>query len=121
MQTVYLENQGQKGFALHQLPIEAQYAPVYGITSLDANHDGKKDLLLAGNNAWTRIKFGRYEANHGVLLYGDEKNDFTYVPQVKSGLNIKGDVRSIAKVKSGNKEQIIVGINNSAALSLMVK
>ncbi|MDN3657312.1 VCBS repeat-containing protein [Ferruginibacter paludis] len=121
MQTVYLENQGQKGFALHQLPIEAQYAPVYGITSLDANHDGKKDLLLAGNNAWTRIKFGRYEANHGVLLYGDGKNDFTYVPQVKSGLNIKGDVRSIVKIKSGNKEQIIVGINNSAALSLMVK
>jgi hypothetical protein len=121
MQTAYLENQGQKGFALHQLPIEAQYAPVYGITSLDANHDGKKDLLLAGNNAWTRIKFGRYEANHGVLLYGDGKNNFTYVPQFKSGLNIKGDVRSISKVKSGDKEQIIVGINNSAALSLMLK
>jgi hypothetical protein len=121
MQTVYLENQGDKGFAMHQLPLEAQYAPVFGITALDANHDGKQDLLLAGNNAWTRIKFGRYEANHGVLLYGDGKNNFIYVPQYKSGLNIKGDVRSLVKVKSRNKEQIIVGINNSAALSLMVK
>ncbi len=121
MQTVYLENQGDKGFAMHQLPLEAQYAPVFGITALDANHDGKQDLLLAGNNAWTRIKFGRYEANHGVLLYGDGKNNFIYIPQYKSGLNIKGDVRSLVKVKSRNKEQIIVGINNSAALSLMVK
>ena len=122
MQTIYLENQGNKGFVLHQLPIEAQYAPVYGITAVDANHDGRQDLLLCGNNAWTRIKYGRYEANHGVLLLGDGKNNFTYVPQFKSGLNIKGDVRSLIKVAGSNKkEQIIAGINNAAAVSLMVK
>ena len=60
METVYLENKGKKGFTLKKLPVEAQYAPVYAITATDVNHDGKTDLILAGNNSWTRIKFGRY-------------------------------------------------------------
>ena len=121
MQTVYLENQGNKGFLLHKLPLEAQYAPIYGITSIDANHDGKKDLLLCGDNTWTRIKFGRYTANHGVLLLGDGKGNFSYVPQFKSGLKIRGNVRSVAAVKDKDKVQIVVGINNAKALSLHVK
>ena len=45
MQTIYLENNGELGFKKHNLPIEAQYSPVYGIVSLDADHDGHKDLL----------------------------------------------------------------------------
>src|SRR5207237_7504794 len=95
MQTVYLQNEGEKGFIVHPLPMEAQYAPVYAITGLDANHDGKTDILLAGNNTWTRIKFGRYMANHGVLLLNDGKGGFTYVPQSQSGLDIRDNVRSL--------------------------
>jgi hypothetical protein len=121
MQTVYLENQGSKGFLMHKLPLEAQYSPVYGITSVDANHDGKKDLLLCGNNTWTRIKFGRYSANHGVLLLGDGKGNFSYVPQYKSGLKIRGNVRSVVSVKNKDKVRIVVGINNSKALLLHLK
>jgi hypothetical protein len=121
MQTMYLENQGSRGFLMHKLPLEAQYSPVYGITSVDANHDGKKDLVLCGNNTWTRIKFGRYSANHGILLLGDGKGNFSYVPQYKSGLKIRGNVRSVASVKNKDKVQIIVGINNSKALLLHLK
>ena len=121
METIYLENQGDKGFILHHLPIEAQYAPVYAITSIDINQDGKKDLLLAGNNTWTRIKYGRYSANHGVVLSGDGKGNFTYLPQSKSGLKLRGNVRSIIKVKNKIDEQIIVGLNDQPALSLHIK
>jgi hypothetical protein len=105
---------------LHALPQEAQYAPVYGIVSIDANHDGKKDILLAGNNTWTRIKFGRYSANHGVLLLGDGKGNFTYAPQTESGLKIRGNVRSLQVVK-GKKERIIAGINDTNAIMLDIK
>ena len=121
MQTVYLENREAEGFLSHKLPLESQYAPIYGITSMDANHDGKKDILLCGNNKWTRIKFGRYTANHGILLTGDGKNNFTYVPQLKSGLKIRGDVRNIGAVRNREKLQIVIGINNSKALSLHVQ
>lgn len=118
MQTVYLENQGLKGFVLHQLPLQAQYAPVYGIVTADMNKDGKKDILLAGNNTWTRIKFGRYNANHGVLLLGDGKNNFSYIPQSRSGLKLKGNVRSLEIV---NNNTVIAGVNNEAAVILKLK
>ncbi|MEO6290404.1 MAG: FG-GAP-like repeat-containing protein, partial [Ginsengibacter sp.] len=118
MQTVYLENQGSKGFLLHTLPLEAQYSPIYGIATADIDGDGKKDVILTGNNAWTRIKFGRYSANHGVLLLGDGKGAFTYQPQRKSGLNIRGNVRSLNLIKTGKSQSIIAGVNDSSAVML---
>jgi hypothetical protein len=121
MQTVYLENQGSKGFVLHELPIQAQYAPVHGIIATDINHDGKKDLILAGNNTWTRIRYGRYSANHGVVLLGDGKSGFTYVPQFESGLKMSGNVRSLKLVQSGKSQSIIAGVNDSNALWLKLK
>lgn len=114
LETVYLENTG-KGFNLKQLPVEAQYAPVYAIASSDIDKDGKKDLILAGNNSWTRIKFGHFTSSNGTLLSGNGKGEFTYVPQWKSGLNIRGNVRSLKMfpVGKGSGNQFIFGINNA--------
>ncbi|HVU59027.1 MAG TPA: VCBS repeat-containing protein [Puia sp.] len=95
METVVLENRGKEGFVKKPLPVEAQYAPVYAIRAGDVDGDGKKDLILAGNNSWSRIRFGRYKANHGVVLKGDGHLGFSYMPQWKSGLDIRDDVRSM--------------------------
>ena len=111
MRTVYLENDGSKGFVMRPLPAEAQFSPAYAITSTDINHDGKKDLILAGNNSWTRIRYGRYEANHGLLLLGNGKGGFVTVPQFKSGLNVRGDVRSVIQLNNN----LIFGINGQGA------
>ena len=110
MQTVYLENQGSKGFALHTLPLPAQYSPVYGIVTTDINADGKKDILLTGNNTWTRIKFGRYNANHGQLFLGQGDNQFKYLPQAESGLSLRDNVRSLKTILVGKKINFICGI-----------
>lgn len=106
---------------MHTLPLEAEYSPVYGFATADINGDGKKDVLLTGNNTWTRIKFGRYSANHGVLLLGDGRGAFTYQPQPKSGLNIRGNVRSLQLIKTGKSQSIIAGVNDSSALLLTVR
>ena len=121
MQTVYLENEGSKGFTLHSLPLEAQYAPVYGIAITDINGDGNKDLLLAGNNSWTQIKFGRYSANHGMAFLSNGKGGFTYVPQMQSGLQIRGNVRSLKPVHSRGQTKVLAGINNSNAILLTTR
>ncbi len=121
MQTVYLENKGSAGFAVHPLPLAAQYAPVYGIVTEDVNGDGKKDIVLTGNNTWTRIKFGRYSANHGVVLLGNGKGEFTYVPQQKSGLNIRGNVRSLQLITVGKSQSIIAGVNDTTAVLLKLR
>ena len=121
MQTVYLENQGSKGFTLHTLPLQAQYSPVYAIVTADVNHDGKKDIVLAGNNTWTRIKFGRYSANHGVVLLGNGKGDFTYASQPQSGLNIHGNVRSLAPININKSQSFLAGINDTNAVLIKMK
>ena len=120
METVYLENLGARGFTKRALPMQAQYSPVYGIVLEDLNKDGKKDMLLAGNNTWTRIKFGRYSANHGVLLIADGGGGFAYTPQTKSGLNLRGNVRSLQPIRTGKSQQVIAGVNDDNVIMLTV-
>jgi hypothetical protein len=120
LQTLYLENTAH-GFIQHALPIEAQYSPVYAIAAADLNNDGKKDLLLAGNNTWTRIKFGRYQDNHGQLFLNTGSSSFKYLPQFESGLNIRDNVRSINGILIGSQASFICGINNSTATVIKVK
>ncbi len=121
MQTIYLENQGSKGFTQRSLPLPAQYSPVYGIVTTDVNGDGKKDILLTGNNTWTKIRYGRYSANHGIVMLGNGKGDFIYAPQTESGLNIRGNVRCLKLIKTGKSQSIIAGINDGNALLLQVQ
>jgi enediyne biosynthesis protein E4 len=116
LQTCYFENTGT-GFKMIPLPIasgqvsiEAQFSPIYALQSFDINKDGKKDLILAGNNTTTRIKYGHYSANHGLVLLGDGKGHFEPISPSKTGLNLKGDVRDLVVIKN----KLIVGFNNQA-------
>ena len=114
--TVYLENIG-KTFVKRELPVEAQYSPVYAIAVSDLNNDGNSDLVMAGNNSMNRIYFGRQDANHGIVLLGDGKGNFRYLSQEKSGLNVSGDVRSILSDADG----LLFGINNAPVKRYRIK
>lgn len=118
LSSIYLQNNGDAGFKPHVLPTEAQYAPIYAVAALDVDGDGVKDLVVGGNNTWTRTKFGHFNANHGMLFKGDGKGDFSYVPQWKSGLNIRGNVRSIQAVTNGSMNQLLFGINDAPIRSV---
>jgi hypothetical protein len=89
------------------LPLSAQTSPVFTITSLDYNQDGRKDLLLCGNTTQVRLRFGRSDANNGLLMKGDGKGNFQALPQTQSGFGVEGDVRSVVSV--GNS--LLFGIN----------
>jgi hypothetical protein len=91
------------------LPVEAQFSPVYTITTLDFDHDGKPDLLLCGNLNQARIRFGKYDANYGILLKGDGSGHYTYIPQSTSGFHLTGDVRSVIQVN----KTLIFGISQN--------
>ena len=97
------------------LPLQAQFSPVYTITTLDYDHDGKEDLLLCGNINNSRLRFGKYDANYGVLLKGDGRGNFIYVPQWESGFHLKGDVRSVLPVG----DELLFGINNAGIKAYM--
>jgi hypothetical protein len=105
--TTYFARSAGGKFVARALPVSAQVAPVYALTALDYNGDGRQDLLLAGNQNQARLRFGKYDASYGVLLQGDGQGQFTYVPQQRSGLAIKGDVRSILYLNN----TLIFGVN----------
>ena len=109
LSTSYLEMGADGKFHSKPLPLQAQESPVYTITVLDYDKDGKKDILLCGNINKARLRFGKSDANYGVLLKGNGKGDFTYVPQWESGFNIWGDVRSVAHVNN----ILLFGINQN--------
>ncbi|MFW6157713.1 MAG: RNA-binding protein, partial [Balneolaceae bacterium] len=107
METSLFINDGEGGFQKRELPLETQLSPVFAIKSMDYNGDGHTDLLLAGNMNQSRIVFGKYDANYGMLFRGDGEGDFTYLPQHESGFELWGDVRSIVEIN----DTLLFGIN----------
>jgi hypothetical protein len=117
LKTVLLTQNAQGKFEEKALPIEVQFAPIYTITITDYDQDGKKDLILCGNLNKSRLKFGKYDANFGLLLKGDGKGQFVSIPQSQSGFNLQGDVRSAISMKG----QILFGINQQGIRTFKAK
>jgi hypothetical protein len=107
LHTMYFRQGADGKFSEQKLPLEAQMAPVMAMTVFDVDRDGRKDLLLAGNINRARLRFGNYDANYGVVLRGDGKGGFSYVPQHRSGFRVIGDVRNILTLN----ETLLLGIN----------
>lgn len=110
LESVYFENTGS-GFVNHSLPRIAQASPIYSILPMDINGDGNPDLILGGNQNQTRIRIGKIDAGLGLILLGDGKGNFTPLSASKSGLGIKGDIKSILKLKGDSSDFLIFGIN----------
>ena len=110
-ETLYFENKSGV-FESRKLPLQANFFPVYAIAAADFDHDGKLDLLLAGNTDHARIKIGKIDAGFGALLRGDGKGNFEYVPQLKSGLTVKGSTRDLINIKGKNSNRVIFAVNN---------
>jgi hypothetical protein len=120
MASCYIENKGNGKFEIRKLPVQAQFSPVYAISSLDVNKDGNQDLLLAGNFEKTRVSIGKFDANHGMLFLGDGKGNFRYVPQTESGLSVKGDVRDIQVINVKGKTTVLFSISDKPVASYHV-
>ncbi len=115
-ESCFIENLGNNRFRIHPLPREAQFSPVYSILAGDFNNDGKTDLIVSGNFFGTRIKFGEYDANKGLLLFGDGKGGFVPASDTESGIFIRGEVRDAAEVKTaGGKDIFVFALNNDSA------
>jgi hypothetical protein len=110
LESIYLENTPQ-GFVSHALPRIAQATPIYAILPIDLNQDGFLDLILGGNQSYSKIRLGKLDAGLGLTLINDGKGSFRPLEPNQSGLKIKGDVKSILKLEIKKQTQILVGIN----------
>ena len=109
--SVYLENKGNGKFAMHQLPVRCQFAPIQSMKVLDFDKDGNLDILMAGNFYSPEFMTGRYDASIGLYVRGDGKGNFKAMTAAESGIRIQGDARVLADIKINNKPAFIAGVN----------
>jgi hypothetical protein len=107
LKTAYFESGADGRFHEKALPLQTQFSPVFTITQLDYDKDGNKDILLCGNINNARLRFGKCDANYGILLHNDGKGNFSYVTQQKSGFHLWGDVRSAVEINN----TLLFGVN----------
>jgi len=112
MQNSVLINTGQGSFKMVALPAEAQLFPVWSAMVDDFNKDGKKDILIGGNQSKAKPQTGIYEAGFGLLLLGDTASTWKPLPPLASGFFSRGDIRDMKIVRTGNESVIIVARNN---------
>lgn len=116
MQTVWVENLGNAKFKKHELPLQAQFAPVNAILPCDIDDDGNIDLIIGGNEYQAEVFTGRYDASYGLVLRGNGKGNFIAVDPVKSGFIIDGDVKDLKLITEKNNCRIVVAAVNDTKI-----
>ena len=122
MKSAWFENTESGVFERHELPLEAQWAPVNAILFEDFDGDGLKDLLLAGNEYQLEVSTGRADASYGVLLKNIEDGQFEKLASQKIGLFLYGDVKAMALVEGAKKQKLLVtGANEKPLESFKIR
>ena len=113
-----LINNGNMKFTMEALPVEAQFSPIHGIETLDYNHDGHLDILLAGNFFDVLPEIGRYDASYGLVLEGKGKGKFEVKKPKESGFFTKGQVRKMQQVRGANGQIYLLLAKNNDRLQV---
>ncbi|MCW3120276.1 MAG: hypothetical protein JWM28_4358 [Chitinophagaceae bacterium] len=111
--SAYIENLGDGKFALHNLPLQAQFAPIYGMACKDVNGDGNLDVVCVGNSYATEVQTGRYDAQGSVLLIGNGKGNFM---ADKRQFNVIGDNKSLSQLINANGSSLFLVGSNADSL-----
>ena len=114
----YIENQGDGTFALRNLPMPAQVAPLFGMVADDYNQDGYLDVLMVGNSYATETSIGRYDALKGLLLQGDGTGHFQAIPASESGFFIDSDAKGLAKLTDADNQVLYLATSNQDSLKV---
>ena len=122
-ETVLLLNDGKGNLSAQPLPNEVQFSPVCGAVFMDYDHDGRTDLVMAGNFFDVLPEIGRYDASYGLVLRNTGKTAtgtiaYRAVNPAVSGFFVKGQVRRMARLKQG---QLVVAKNNDRAQVFTLK
>lgn len=105
-------NDGKGNFILQALPKRAQFSPIYTFLIDDLDGDGRLDILSGGNYFGVKPEIGRYDGSYTVLLKGDGKGNFSFIPNKQTGIIIKNEIRDIVKMKTATGEVLLFAKNN---------
>jgi hypothetical protein len=111
-----LLNNGNGKFTPMALPPEAQMTPVFDLLATDLNQDGLDDLILAGNIYETEVETPRLDAISGTTLLSNGDGTYEVLPHSRTGLYLRGNVKSLQPFQEGNDLWILVARNDAAPL-----
>lgn len=97
LKSSYIENKGNGKFEIKELPVEAQFAPIFGMITEDFDQDGNLDVLITGNDYSSEVSVGRYDAFNGLLLKGKGNGTFEPLSLQKSGYSVLGDAKGLVR------------------------
>ncbi|CAH0999012.1 hypothetical protein LEM8419_00305 [Neolewinella maritima] len=121
LRSAWIENLGDGTFAFHELPREAQVAPLYGVQPLDVNGDGYQDLIAIGNDYGAETGMGMLDALNGlVLLYVPERKNFEVQSLGTSGIYVPGNGRSLSVLNLASTPLVIAAENQGPTRSYRV-
>ena len=106
-------NRGGK-FEAVPLPVEAQFAPAFGVVVADFDGDGNDDVFLAQNFFSAQAETPRNDAGRGLLLLGDGKGGLRPVSAAESGIAIYGEQRgcAVADYDGDGRVDLVVAQSN---------
>lgn len=107
-------NDGKGNFQRIELPVRAQFSPIYAIIAQDFNGDGNADLLLGGNQHRAKPETGIYAASIGLFLRGNGDGTFSSLSPEESGVAINGEIRDLQNIQINGQSMIVIGKNNEA-------
>ena len=106
--SVWVENKGNNQFELHQLPNQAQLAPLMDIQIVDIDSDGNSEMITLGNHYDMEVETVRLDASVGsVLKLGSSMQS---LPAVQTGLYASNNAKASAIVG----KYLVIANNNSA-------
>lgn len=113
---VFINTNGH--FEERPLPMAAQVNPARSMLILDADNDGKMDLVLAGNLYGTEVETPRYDAGTGLVLMGDGQGGFEPLDASRSGITIPFDTRHLLPITIAGRGRCYVAVNNTGPILL---
>jgi len=116
MASLYLQNNGKGRFEAKPLPLEAQFAPIFGTLPIDLNNDGYLDLVAVGNSYATETNVGQYDAHVGLCLLGNGRGGFRSPSLAESGLLVRGDAKALTQIKLKDGSSLLITTQNKGPL-----
>jgi enediyne biosynthesis protein E4 len=105
-------NKGNGQFIVNKLPVFTQLSSINAIVSTDLNNDGRNDLIVGGNLFYFQPQFSRLDASFGHVLINEGGGQFSCVNPVKSGINVRGEIKNIIQFDLGRPNSRVLILQN---------
>jgi len=99
-------------FTFVPLPEKAQWTDQRASMITDINGDGKKDIILGGNQMNARPEMGIDAGSYGMVFINLGNLNFQYIQNTNSGICESGEIRDIKSLKLGKEQCILISKNS---------